>query len=93
MQTGDRLFLEAGNPVSPWVKDLEHQSIIQLFGNGLEGDYTFVIRRNGHNEIRKLMRDKYGWRDLWVTTIFDTSSSSLVEATAMTPNNSLLRTH
>ncbi len=75
------LFLEAGTPTNSWVEDLEHASTIKLAGHNLDGEYTFNIQCEpaGHQSIRALMRSKYGWRDLWITILFDTSQSRLVE--------------
>ena len=84
VQTGDQLFLEGGSPTNPWVQDLEYLSTIRLIGNGIDGEYAFVIRDDddNHAEIRALMRAKYGWRDRWVGIVFDTSKSMLIEVVA-----------
>lgn len=84
VHTGDQLFLEGGSPTNPWVQDLEYLSTIRLIGNGIDGEYAFVIRddADNHAEIRALMRAKYGWRDRWVGIVFDTSKSMLIEVVA-----------
>ncbi len=75
------LFLEAGTPTNSWVEDLEHASTIKLAGHNLDGEYAFKIHLKpaDHENIRALMRSKYGWRDLWIAILFDTSQSQLVE--------------
>ena len=74
------LYLEAGHPDNPWVSDLSEAEQIRLEGQGLDGSYTFLIGSGSddHDRIRRLMRQKYGWRDGWIGLLFDTSSSQLV---------------
>ena len=76
------ILLEAGNPNNPWVADLERSSEVQLSGDGLDGRYRLEIIQGeaGHAEIRGLMRDRYGWRDIWVAALFDTTQSRKVIA-------------
>ncbi|MEM7098995.1 MAG: hypothetical protein AAF541_12110 [Pseudomonadota bacterium] len=77
----NRVFLEAGNPNNPWVKDLEAGSTLILRSADHEATYRYVLHRQGrHREIRQLMRQKYGWRDWWVSLWFDTTQSYLIEA-------------
>ena len=59
------LYLEAGHPDNPWVRDLGSARQIQLSGQGLDGSYDFAIETGpaDHRKIRRLMREKYGWRD------------------------------
>ena len=81
VHSDEGLFLEAGTPTNSWVEDLENASTIKLAGHNLDGEYAFYIHSEptDHESIRALMRSKYGWRDLWVTILFDTSQSQLVE--------------
>ena len=75
------LYLEAGHPDNPWVTDLAHNSSIRLKGSGIDGSYHFTVHADAesHQKIRELMRGKYGWRDVWISTLFDVSQSQLVE--------------
>ncbi len=77
-----RLLLEAGSPENPWVQDLEHMESLRLEGEGLDGEYLFAIRgEESHESIRKQMRQKYGWRDWWISLVFDTTESYAIELT------------
>ena len=81
------IFLEAGHPDNPWVRDLQHSDTVRLSGEGLDGLYTFRIEPAGHDNIRALMRDKYGWRDVWIGWLFDTTQSQLVRLSSMSNGN------
>jgi len=76
------LVLEAGHPDNSWVKDISHEPIINLKGEGIDGTYRCSIHRDpdSHQKVRSLMRSKYGWRDRWIGLFFNISESSLVEA-------------
>jgi len=75
------LFLEAGNPDNPWVRDLDGASTLKLSGGSLDGEYYFTIHEDpdNHRRIRSLMRSKYGWRDRWISLLFNVSESRLVQ--------------
>ena len=82
VEVEDQLMLEAGNPENPWVKDLALSETIVLMGGGLDGVYSFLIHdRDSHDMIRSSMRSKYGWRDWWISVLFDTSASTAVTVT------------
>ncbi len=76
----DRLYLEAGHPDNPWVKDLAGNPTLILKGQALDGEYRYMRHDSAreHTRIRALMREKYGWRDAWISLVFDTSRSSLL---------------
>ena len=82
-----QIYLEAGHPENPWVRDLANVDIIGIQGANLDGWYAFSIsdshtsENNSHLKIRSLMRIKYGWRDWWIALLFDTSQSQLVSLT------------
>ena len=78
---GDALYLEAGHPDNPWVRELEHMQTLTLAGEGIGGEYLFEQsqRPADHERIRAMMRRKYGWRDWWIGLLFDTSRSRLIE--------------
>ena len=80
VQDGNKLLLEAGNPENAWVEDLASLNEIRLLGGGLDGRYEFTHHGMGsHAAIRQLMRRKYGWRDWWVSLLFDTQESVMIE--------------
>ena len=82
VQSDHELLLEAGNPNNPWVRDLSISNTLNLAldGEGNSLEYAFDLRTapEEHERIRKLMREKYGWRDLWIGMLFDVSASQLV---------------
>ncbi len=75
------LYLEAGNPQNPWVVDLIGEDELTLSGQNLDGRYHFVLHTSAesHERIRRMMREKYGWRDAWIGMLFDTSASRMME--------------
>ena len=77
------LYLEAGHPDNPWVRELEHMQTLTLAGKGIAGEYLFERSQSAadHERIRRMMHRKYGWRDWWIGVLFDTSSSRLIELT------------
>ncbi|TDI92483.1 MAG: hypothetical protein E2O75_03195 [Chloroflexi bacterium] len=81
VQHGDALYLEAGHPDNPWVRDLEHMRRLALSGEDIGGEYLFQQSSSAadHERIRKMMRGKYGWRDWWIGVVFDTSRSRLIK--------------
>lgn len=82
IQNNQQLILEAGNPENPWVQDIEKQPTVQISSGAVNGQYKLLIQqdRPNHHKVRSLMREKYGWRDIWVATLFDTSKSKLIIA-------------
>ena len=83
VETEDGLFIEAGHPDNPWVTDLQDAHELHLSGQGIDGRYRFVMHTTpaSHAKIRTLMREKYGWRDVWVGMLFDVSASRMMELT------------
>lgn len=81
-----RLLLEAGNPNNPWVLDIANNPKITLDGTASAGSYCTRKddSESAHQQIRRHMRKKYGWRDQWVEALFDVSKSALVVATPCT---------
>lgn len=80
VENDNGIFLEAGNPDNPWVRELATTPTLILSGSSLDGEYRFQRHpANSHIEIRALMRAKYGWRDRWIALLFDTSRSFMIE--------------
>jgi hypothetical protein len=77
----DGLYLEAGHPDNPWVRDLAQMQTLTLSGEGISGEYVFKQHESAadHQPVREMMRRKYGWRDSWIGVVFDTSQSRLIE--------------
>jgi len=82
VKRAENIYLEAGNPGNPWVIDIESNPEVNLTGESVDGSYVLEIDRDHseHKRIRRMMREKYGWRDHWVAMIFDTSKSKLIRA-------------
>ena len=74
------LWLEAPTPEREWLLDVQISPRV-----GLErGDSPEIFEAvpvtggDGHEQIRTLLRAKYGWRDWWVGLLQDTSHSVAV---------------
>jgi len=46
---------------------------------------TIVPEPGGHDRIRRLLRDRYGWRDRWIGCIADTHASRAIRLECETP--------
>jgi len=76
----DKILLEAGNAQNPWVQDLVAGGELRLVGQGLGGGYSYSLNGpESHQQIRDLMRAKYGWRGWWISLIIDTTESTMIE--------------
>lgn len=73
-----RIFLEAGNPGNPWIQDLRAGSSLILIG-AVNGQFSYQFMSGNHERIRQLMKAKYGWRDQWISLLFDVSQSEMIE--------------
>lgn len=74
------LWLEAGTPENGWYRDIQREAAVAFSAPGRAGRYrALAIDDPGaHDEIRSLLREKYGVRDWWVALLFDTSRSVAV---------------
>ncbi len=79
-ETNGELWLEAGTPENAWFRDVQDDPTVILRTNGRTEHCVAepVDDPRGHPRIRSLMRKKYGFRDLWVGLLFDTSRSVAV---------------
>jgi len=77
------LWLEAGTPENPWYLDIQRDSLVSFSAPRRSGRYIAqrVDYPAAHDEIRSLLREKYGLRDWWVALLFDTSRSVAVRLT------------
>ncbi len=82
VQNNEQPILEARHPENPWVPDIEKQPRVHIEGKSTNGLYQLHMGRDSsnHDKVRSLMRKKYGWRDIWVGVLFDTSKSALIVA-------------
>jgi hypothetical protein len=80
VEDAGRVLVEAGSPENGWYRDVQMQPVLDLEAHGLTGRYVATPLPNpaGHDRIRKLLREKYGFRDAWIALLFDTSRSLAV---------------
>lgn len=74
------LWLEAGSPENSWYLDIQRDPLVSFSTPERSGHYLAqpVEGRGAHDEVRSLLRRKYGLRDWWVGLLFDTSQSVAV---------------
>lgn len=73
------LWLEAPVPDRAWLLDVQAAPRVRLQRDGRSASYDAApVAGGGHEQIRTLLREKYGWRDWWVGWLQDTSRSVAV---------------
>ena len=89
-ETNGALWLEAGTPENGWFRDVLQNPALNLTIDGRLTRYVAdpIVDPSGHQRIRSLMREKYGFRDRWVNLIVDTSRSVAVR---LIPESARLR--
>jgi hypothetical protein len=80
VEPGGTLLLEAGTPDNPWFVDAKQQQRVGLTVGDTSAHYIAepLPGQSDHDRVRALLRDKYGWRDVWVGLLVDTSGSIAV---------------
>jgi hypothetical protein len=78
--TDGAVWIEAASPERPFYRHLLANPRVVLERAGVARAYraTPVAGRAGHDRIRRLLRAKYGWADLWIGLFQDTSQSVAV---------------
>lgn len=73
-------WIEAASPHREFYRDLLANPDVDLVRNGERASYRAVALggREGHELIRRLLREKYGWADVWIGMLADTSHSIAV---------------
>jgi hypothetical protein len=81
------LWVEAPNPERPWLRDVSLDPIVSLARDGEVLAYTAVPEpgEDGHRRIRAWLRERYGWRDVFVGWLADTSRSVAVRLEPLVP--------
>jgi hypothetical protein len=81
---GDELWLEAGTPENPWFVDVRRDPTLTFIAENRSSQFLArpVTDASGHDEIRSMLREKYGFRDWWVGLLVDTSKSIAVRLVA-----------
>ncbi|MCH7869743.1 MAG: nitroreductase family deazaflavin-dependent oxidoreductase [Myxococcales bacterium] len=75
------LWLEAGTPKNSWYLDIQQNPSVSFSSLRRSGQYVAqrVDDPGAHDQIRSLLRAKYGARDWWIDLIFDVSGSIAVQ--------------
>jgi len=76
-------WLEAATPDRAWYRDLLRDPRFELVRGGATTSALAAPQPGpgGHERIRRLLREKYGWADAWVGLLQDTSQSIAVRVT------------
>ena len=74
------LWIEAANEARPFLDDIRSNPTVALDRDGTVSTYRATVLSNpeGHRRIRRLLAEKYGWADVWVGLLTDTSGSLAV---------------
>ena len=80
---GDGAWIEAANPERPFLGDLRRAPALVLERAGARRPCRVEIAANpdGHERVRRLLRDRYGWGDCWIGVVADTRASVGVRLT------------
>jgi hypothetical protein len=76
----DGTWIEAANPERPFVADLGRSTTLVLERGGVRRSCRAEVVPNpaGHERVRRLLRDRYGWADCWIGMVADTHASLAV---------------
>jgi hypothetical protein len=74
------LLVEAASAERPWYRDVLLDPMVSLTREGRVEAFRAAPEPGdaGHRRVREALRARYGWRDLWVGLIQDTSGSIAV---------------
>ena len=74
------LWVEAATPDRPWLHDVlrDPQVEVDRAGATTRWNAVPVEGEDAHARIRSMLREKYGWADVWVGLLQDTSQSIAV---------------
>jgi hypothetical protein len=73
-------WIESATPDRPFLRDIVVDPTIEVVRGGrvLAMQATPEPGQAGHDRIRRLLADKYGWADVWIGLVADTSQSVIV---------------
>ena len=76
----DGTWIEAANPARPFVADVRRSPTLVLERGGVRRTCRaeLVPNPDGHERVRRLLRDRYGWADCWIGLVADTRESLAV---------------
>ena len=74
---GGEAWVEAASPERPFLRDLLADPSLDVWRGGRWHRCRAAVAENpgGHERIRQLLAEKYGWRDCWIGLIADTRQS------------------
>jgi len=74
------VWVEAANESRPFLHNIQANPDVELHRGGAMQRCRAVAMANpdGHERIRRLLAQKYGWADRWVGLLTDTSGSMAV---------------
>jgi hypothetical protein len=70
-------WIESASPERDFYRDILADPNVELQRSGERSKYRAVPveGREGHELIRSLLRERYGWADAWIGLLADTSNS------------------
>jgi len=76
----DGAWIEAANPERPFIADVRQSPTLVLERGGVRRACRaeLVPNPDGHEHVRRLLRDRYGWADCWIGLLADTRTSLAV---------------
>jgi hypothetical protein len=74
---GHEAWVEAASPERPFLRDLLADPSLDVWRRGRWHHCRAAVADNpmGHEHVRELLADKYGWRDCWIGLVADTRQS------------------
>lgn len=78
---GGSVLVEAATAGRPFLRDIQVRPGIELQRGGktVRCHATPLANPGGHQRIRRLLRQKYGWADRWIALLTDTSESVAIQ--------------
>ena len=79
-EDGEGIWIEAATPDRPFAQHIARSAQAEIVRGRQVRRYAAVIADNpaGHQRIRALLAQKYGWADCWIGLLQDTSESVAV---------------
>jgi hypothetical protein len=70
-------WIEAASPERPFLWDVTTNPAVELWRHGRWRRCVALVAENpaGHEHIRRLLGEKYGWKDRWIGLLADTRRS------------------
>jgi hypothetical protein len=80
VERDSELWLEAGSPENAWFQDVQRDPLLVFRAEGASARYVArpVSDPDAQQQVRALLREKYGFRDRWVGLFVAASGSVAV---------------